>query len=716
MPGRDENGGAASRRPGARGRAPSETGATPRWIFAPFLAAVLLIAVAAGTRELDRAFPPPLANAAPVSVEVRDRNGELLRAFATPSGRWRLKADLDQIDPRFVRMLIAYEDRRFWSHHGVDPVAMLRATGQLLRHGRIVSGGSTITMQVARLLDGPAPRSFGGKFVQVLRALQIEARLSKREILELYLTLAPYGGNLEGVTAAAHAWLGKSPRQLSPSEAALLVSLPQTPERRRPDRNPDVAHKARDRVFARMAYLGVLDEREIATARLERLEPRRRDLPASAAHLALDVQRLKPEARPERLTIDRQLQEKLEALAGERGRSLPDRLSLAMLLVDHHTGDILASIGSPSVFDASRWGEIDMTKARRSPGSTLKPFIYGLAFEQGLVLPETQIEDTPQDFSGYRPTNFDLTYQGTVTIRQALQLSLNVPAVSLLEAVGPQRLLPRFERAGVAADRPKEGTPGLATGLGGLGLSLRDLVALYTALPRMGESVPLSDGITRSSAPDQSGYVLPDIPSWYVNDILLGTPPPEGARRTGIAYKTGTSYGYRDSWAIGYDGRYVLGVWVGRPDGTAVAGLTGRSHAAPILFDAFARLPGRIAALPKAPAGVLRLRTAELPSSLRRFTPPRRLVAVRNETRPPMIVHPPQGARIELGEGAGALSPLVLKIQGGRAPYRWLANGRPFPALERRRETRWRPDEAGASTLTVIDADGRAATVTVYIQ
>ncbi|MGE0210261.1 MAG: penicillin-binding protein 1C [Parvibaculaceae bacterium] len=712
---RDDIGGAAPRRPGARGRAPSRTGTTPRWIFAPFLAAVLLIAVAAGTRELDRAYPPPLANAAPVSVEVRDRNGELLRAFATPAGRWRLNADLDQIDPRFVRMLIAYEDRRFWNHHGIDPLAMLRAAGQLLRHGRIVSGGSTITMQVARLLEGPAPRSFGGKFAQMLRALQIEARLSKRQILELYLTLAPYGGNLEGVVAASHAWLGKSPRQLSPSEAALLVSLPQTPERRRPDRNPDVAHKARDRVFERMVYLGVLDAREIAAARLERLEPRRRDLPASAAHLALDVVRLKPEARPQRLTIDRQLQEKLEALAAERGKNLPDRLSLAMLLADHHTGDILASVGSPSVFDAGRWGEIDMTKARRSPGSTLKPFIYGLAFEQGLVLPETQIEDTPQDFSGYRPTNFDLTYQGTVTIRQALQLSLNVPAVALLEAVGPQRLLSRFDRAGVAAEMPKEGTPGLAIGLGGLGLSLRDLVGLYTALPRLGEAVPLSDGIARTTS-EQSGAVLPEIPTWYVNDILLGTPPPDGARRSGIAYKTGTSYGYRDSWAIGYDGRYVLGVWVGRPDGTAVPGLTGRSHAAPLLFEAFARLPGRIAPLPKAPAGALRLRTAELPAALRRFTPPRRLVAVRNETRPPMIVHPPQGARIALGEEEGALSPLVLKIQGGRAPYRWLANGRPFPALERRRETRWLPDEAGASTLTVIDAEGRAATVTVYIQ
>jgi len=690
---------------------------TPRWVFAPFLAALVVVAAAAGVRELDRAYPPPLANAEPVSAQVLDRNGTLLRAFATPSGRWRLKASLDDVDPRFLRMLIAYEDRRFWSHFGVDPLAMLRAAGQLVRHGRIVSGGSTLTMQVARLLEGPEQRSFLAKTRQMVRAIQIEARLSKREILELYLTLAPYGGNLEGAVAASHAWLGKPPRNLSPSEAALLVSLPQLPERRRPDRNPANVEASRDRVFERMAALRILDEKEIAAARHQRLDARRRALPALAGHLAQEALRLDGAARRHQLTIDASLQAKLEDLARERSAAFPSKLSLAMVLADHRTGEILAHVGSPSVFDAARLGEIDMAEARRSPGSTLKPLIYGLAFEQGMALPETLIEDAPRDFSGYRPTNFDLTYQGTVTLRRALQLSLNVPAVALLEAVGPQRLLARLERGGVRAELPKEGAPGLAIGLGGVGISLRDLVGLYTALPRLGEPIGLDDGLRGAAPPPGSGRVLEPLASWYVNDILLGTPPPDGASPSRIAHKTGTSYGYRDAWALGYDGRYVLGVWVGRPDGAAVPGLTGRSHAAPILFEAFARLPGSPAPLPKAPPGALRLATGELPVSLKRFTPAgSRLAALATRSPAPTIVHPPQGARIDLGLRTGALVPLVLKLQGGRAPYRWLANGRPLAEPERRRETRWMPETVGTSTLTVIDAEGRATSVTVHVQ
>lgn len=691
---------------------------TPRQIFAPFLIVVALVAAATAVRELDRAFPPPLERADPVSVEVLDRKGDLLRAFTTPGGNWRLKVDLDAVDPAFLRMLIAYEDQRFYSHFGIDPAALLRAAWQLVRHGRVVSGGSTLTMQLARLLEGPRRRTVAAKLGETLRALQIEARLPKHDILELYLTLAPYGGNLEGLRSASLAYFGKPPRKLSPAEAALLVALPQLPERRRPDRHPEAAQTARDRVLDRMVARGVLDQLEAGQARRWAPKAVRRNLPARAAHLAQEALRVAPGRQTHRTTLDRTVQAKLEELARERSVSLGDRLSIAILLADHATGEVIAHVGSPDFFDERRWGEIDMAKAFRSPGSALKPFIYGLAFEQGIILPETLMEDRPSDFAGYRPTNFDLTYQGTVTAREALQLSLNVPAIELLNAVGSQRLMARLRGAGVRLELPEGKPAGLAIGLGGLGLTLEDLVTLYAGLANRGTVRQLIDGISSAdSARRHRAELLEPKASWHVADILAGTPPPDHARRD-VAYKTGTSYGYRDAWAVGLDGRHVLGVWVGRADGAAVPGLTGRTAAAPLLFEAFERLPGPAVPLPKPPTNTARLKTPELPPGLRRFMPPggRLPVIGRVSARPPMIVHPPSGARLELLQTTGSdPAPVVVKIEGGAAPFRWLANGRPLPGLERRRSLRWVPNGAGASTLTVIDAAGQAASVTVYV-
>jgi penicillin-binding protein 1C len=673
------------------------TTARPRWVLAPWLIAVALVVGAVAVREADRAWPPPLDRASPVSVEVRDRNGELLRAFATPAGNWRLAADLDAIDPGFVRMLLAYEDRRFFQHIGVDPQAALRAAWQFVRHGRVVSGGSTITMQLARLLEGPQDRTLATKLVQVLRALQIEARLGKDEILELYLTLAPYGGNLEGTTAAALAYLGKPPVKLTAAEAALLVALPQLPEGRRPDRHPDAALKARNRVLDRMVTANALDQADASRARSTGLKAMRRNLPAHAAHLAQQALRLDPDRQVHRTTLDRTVQGALESLARERAPGLGERLSIAMLLVDHTTGEVIAHVGSPGFFDARRWGEIDMTQAVRSPGSTLKPFIYGLALEDGLLLPETLVEDRPADFAGYRPSNFDLTYQGTVTVRQALQMSLNVPAIEVLDAVGPQRLIARLGVAGVRAEMPPERAPGLAIGLGGIGLTLRDLVTLFAGLANDGRSVTLQDGVGQTAAPADMQLLDPRA-AWYVADILSGTPPPQFARSR-LAYKTGTSYGYRDAWAVGFDGRHTLGVWVGRPDGASVPGLTGQSVAAPLLFEA--------------PVDAMRLSSAELPPGLQRFSRrDSRLPAGRSAvSRRLVIVHPPDGARVE----TSAPGRLALKLEGGMAPFRWIANGRPLEGVERRRSLLWNPDSPGASKLTVIDAAGQAANVTVYV-
>jgi penicillin-binding protein 1C len=667
---------------------------------------------------LDRAYPPPLPAQLTVSSEVLDRDGALLRAYATPDGYWRLGTSLDEVDPQFVKMLIAYEDKRFFDHDGVDVLALLRAAKQFAGNGRIVSGGSTLSMQLARLIEPRENRSFGSKFRQILRAIQIERRLSKRDILERYLTLAPYGGNLEGVRAASLAYFGKEPRRLTVSEAALLVALPQLPERRRPDRNLKTAQAARDRVLERMVTADILGEREAARAANDTVSEVRFALPALAAHVADAALRKAPSQSRHQVTLRKRVQEGLEAVAKSAAAKLGPRISVAMVLADARTGEILGEVGSANYFDASRSGWIDMTKVSRSPGSTLKPFIYGLAMEQGLVAQETLIEDRPADFAGYRPRNFDMSYQGDVSVRQALQLSLNVPAVRLLDAVGPARLTARFRQAGVTPALPKDEPPGLAIGLGGVGLSLRDLVQLYTGLANSGKARILRDG-TEAVEPAQGGStILDEQATWQIADILSGVKPPEGASHRGIAYKTGTSYGYRDAWSVGFDGRYVLGVWVGRADSGSVPGLSGYVSAAPILFEGFARSGLAAVPLARAPAGALRTARADLPVTQARFTSGSDgLVAIAAPTEPPpQIVFPPDGARVDLGTVSSAASPLVLKLQGGRAPFRWLANGKPLAELDRRRTATWQPDGTGYSTLTVIDAAGRAASVKVFVE
>jgi penicillin-binding protein 1C len=679
----------------------------------------LLAAAGLAVDVADRAYPPPLDGPAlSVSIEMLDRDGRLLRAFATPDGRWRLRTASSDVDPRFLKMLIAYEDRRFMEHGGIDGRALVRAAWQFLANGRIVSGASTLSMQVARLIEPRSNRSFSAKLRQMARAWQIERRLTKAEILDLYLTHAPYGGNLEGVRSASLAYFGKEPRRLAVAEAALLVALPQLPERRRPDRHPAMAEAARTRVLERAAVASVIGDGEAARALSTPVPDRRRPLPTLSPHLAETARRRAPSAAILRTTLVAPVQAALEGVARAAAERAGPRISIAMVMADAATGEILAEVGSSDYLDGSRKGWIDMTRVARSPGSTLKPFIYGLAFEEGLVSQETIIEDRPADFSGYRPRNFDMTYQGDVTVRQALQLSLNVPAVRLLDAVGPSRLMLRMRRAGIVPVLPPQETPGLAIGLGGLGVTLRDLVQLYAALANAGRPVRLGNGVDAGPGPLPAQPVLDEAATWQVGDILSGVLPPAGSARRGIAYKTGTSYGYRDAWSVGYDGRTVLGVWVGRADNGAVPGISGYATAAPILFEALAKAGIAGTPLPRAPAGAIRLGPQELPSSQRRFARTASgLLRASVREAAPQIVYPPEGARVDLGTDVSGLPlPLTLKLQGGRAPFRWLANGRPLADMSRRRIREWVPDGAGYSTLTVIDAAGRASSVRVFLQ
>jgi penicillin-binding protein 1C len=660
--------------------------------------------------------PLPLAQARQVSTTIVDRNGKLLRAYAMADGRWRLPVDAkDALDPTYLKLLLAYEDRRFFAHSGVDPLALSRAAFQLVTSGHIVSGGSTITMQLARLMEPRRERSLYAKLRQIVRAMEIELRLEKHEILNLYLALAPFGGNLEGVRAASIAYFGKEPKRLSLAEAALLVALPQSPERRRLDRYPDAARVGRDRVLDRMVEEGVLSAEDATQAKSEPVPKYRKPMPILAPHASDQALATAKDASVIKLTLDFNLQKNLEALARDRGAAQGPNISVAIIAVDNQSGDVLARVGSPDYFDERRAGQVDMTRAVRSPGSTLKPFIYGLAFEDGFVHPESLIEDRPIRFGSYAPENFDMTFQGTVPVRKALQFSLNVPAIVLLNRVGPSRLSSRLKQAGTSLVLPKDEAPGLAMGLGGIGVTLQDLAQLYTGLARLGTTKPLRE-IMSAKDEREPMRLMDQAAAWQVGNVLLGTPPPENGVHGKIAFKTGTSYGYRDAWSVGFDGRFTIGVWVGRPDGAPVPGLIGRSAAAPILFDAFARTGKASAPLPKAPKGTLVASNAKLPMPLRRFRPLGELVRTGSD-QAPHIQFPINGSRIDVDRTAnGQLAPMPVKVAGGVLPLTMLVNGVAIGDIDTRRQRLIDPPGPGFTRLTVIDATGAADTVVIRVQ
>ncbi len=691
-------------------------------VMAAILACVAAATVAWVWAQLE---PLSLARAEALSVTVLDRNDRLLRAYVATDGRWRLPAEVKEADQRYLAMLLAYEDKRFRRHRGVDPWAVARALWLLVRHGRPLSGGSTITMQVVRLLLGEHDRSLLGKIRQALLALTLERRLPKDEILRLYLALAPFGGNLEGVRAASLAYFGKEPRRLSVGEAALLVAIPQSPEARRPDRFPEAARRARNRVLARMHAAGAISQEEMARARAERVPTVRRDFPLLAPHLADAQLEQHPDRPAHRLTLDYHAQANIEALVRDYVAGAGAHLSAAVVVIDHRTGEVVAYVGSPGLLDAGRFGGVDMAIAIRSPGSTLKPLIYGLAFELGIAHPDTLIDDAPTRFGIYVPKNFDHDWHGTVTIRAALIHSLNIPAVKVLEALGAGRLHTRLHQAGITPVLPKGSEPSLAMALGGVGLRLVDLAQLYAGLARGGEVVvlryrrepaPAKTGLEAPKGPTDGQRLLSAVAAWYVGDILCRALPPANAKPGLVCYKTGTSYGFRDAWSVGFDGRHTIAVWVGRPDGAATPGLTGRASAAPLLFDAFARLSVHRTPLGPAPFGVLRVKSGnDLPPPLKRFREGRvDDPASDNQAEPAVkIAFPPDRAEIEVEEADGGV---LVKAEGGALPLVWLLDGEPIASEPGRREVELPSGRRGFFKLTVIDARGRSDRVTVRLK
>ncbi|WP_246335863.1 peptidoglycan glycosyltransferase PbpC [Azomonas macrocytogenes] len=530
----------------------------------------------------DRLWPLPLPDDGLARVVLAE-DGTPLYRFADSEGVWRYPATPEVVSPYYQQALLAYEDRWFYRHPGINPLALLRAAWLNVRSGRIVSGGSTLSMQVARLLD-PHARTLGGKLRQLWRTLQLEWHLSKREILTLYLNRAPFGGTLEGVAAASWAYLGKPPAQLTRAEAALLAVLPQAPSRLRPDRYPERAQAARDKVLQRLAEEHIWSAASVREAREEPVLLPPRQAPDLAPLLA---RRLNQASRAPviRTTLDAALQRRLEDLLNGWHARLPERTSAAILVVEAQNMAVRAYLGSADIANPVRYGHVDMITAVRSPGSTLKPFLYAAALDAGLIHSESLLQDVPRRFGDYRPGNFAEGFSGPVSASEALSRSLNLPAVQLLEAYGPKRFSGELRAAGLALVYPRAAEPNLALILGGVGARLEDLVAGYSAFARAGR---IARPRLQPEAPLLERRFMSPGAAWIVRQILAGQADPAQANvllRPALAFKTGTSYGFRDAWAIGVGPRYLIGVWIGRPDGTPVAGQFGLASAAPLLHQ-----------------------------------------------------------------------------------------------------------------------------------
>ena len=677
-------------------------GAWPRRIVVGLIG---LLGLEIGLLTLDAAFPPDLTRARRASSVALDRHGDWLRALPVENGRWRIRADLERTDPTFLARVERIEDGRFGWHAGVDPLALARAAASALVHGRPTSGASTLTMQTARLLE-PHPRTLGAKLFEMVRAVQLEARFPKRRILALYLTLAPYGGNIEGVRAAALAWFGHEPTSLTGGEQALLIALPQAPESRRPDLHPAAARAARAEVLRKMTRNGMLTAAQAAEAEAEPLG-RRAHFPAVAWHVAGELARAAPVDQASVVTtLDGDLQRRLEPLAAEAASQQGEASQAAILVVEIKGRAVRAAVASAGRERDGGW--IDMTLALRSPGSALKPLIYGFAFDDGVAAPDTLIDDAPRRFSDYQPEDFERVFHGPVTAREALAHSLNVPAVALLDRIGPAQFEARLAGAGARLTRPSAGfrDPGLALALGGEGVTLRDVALLYAALGDNGLAKPLAwteDEATQRERQQGSRLMRPAAAK-QVLDILRDAPTPRGRAPSAltrgglpIAFKTGTSYGFRDAVAAGVVDGYVVVVWTGRADGAARAGQTGRDSALPLLFDVADAL-----ALPPAAAPAIAPTTA-----------PRALQTLAAPGEGPRLIFPPDGAVVRApGFGPNARG---LALAAGGEGLSWYVDGAPIPVDAVGGQAIWRPRGPGFYQVIVVDSAGRRAAARVRV-
>ena len=533
----------------------------------------------------------PLAPLPQVSTVVLADDGTPLRAFPGEGDQWRYPIDVNEVSPQYIDVLLTYEDRWFYWHPGVNPFSLIRAFWQNTQSVGIVSGGSTLTMQVARLLH-PHDRSYQGKLIQVLRAFQLEWHYSKFDIIRLYLNLAPFGGMLSGVQSASYYYFGKQADQLSDAEAALLAVLPQRPSDYRPDRHPEAALKARNKALARMAALDVWSQARVEEAQMEPLLTFAEGVPNVAPILSRRLYQQCSSCDVIRSTIDYGMQLQLEALVEQYLYQLTPEQSVAVMVMDNVDGSVKSYIGSGDFWSVKRQGQVDMIQAVRSPGSTLKPFLYGMAIDEGLIHSHSLLLDAPRSKSQYRPHNFTGQFNGPVAATEALQRSLNVPAVQLMEFIGAGRFLTRLQHAGLRSFGPGSTNPNPSVILGGVGVKMEQMVGLYSAFARQGLAIKPK---MQQGQAIQERRLLSAGSAWIIWDALAQHPFRRMQQRTqgqwNLAWKTGTSYGYREAWAIGVSPKWTVGVWVGRPDGSPSPGKFGRETAAPLLFRVYSALP-----------------------------------------------------------------------------------------------------------------------------
>lgn len=673
------------------------------------LAALCVVSLAA-IFVLDKLFPPPIERGRDVSVMISDRDDRPLRAISRDNGSWRFAADLDEIDPVFIEALLEVEDKRFWSHGGVDWVGMVRAVSSSAQAGRVVSGGSTITMQTARLLEPRPNRTIGAKLAEMWRAHQLEWRLSKREILELYLTLTPYGGNLEGIRAASWRYFGREPNRLSDDQIALLIALPQSPEVRRPDLRPDGARAGRDSIVAKLERLGYLTEARADEARAAHIPGRRYAFPARAWHATGNASG--DLSRDIRSTIDAGFQSEMEQIARRVVEDLEPEVQVSILVVDIPTRAVRAAVGSADRARPGGW--LDLTAQARSPGSTLKPFIYALAFDDGSAAPSTRIADLPKRFAAYQPENFDRLFRGDVRVSEALQHSLNVPAVLTLDRIGPQRFAAALTLAGayprISGTATKE--PGLALALGGAGLTAQELAVLYAALGDSGRAKSLIWDADLVSEDDGHYQLMSADSAEKILKILRETPTPAGrmpgrltANAPQVAFKTGTSYGYRDAWAAGVSGDYAIVVWVGRADGAPRPGQTGRLAALPLLFETADRAAHHLGASGAAKSRLMSEVQPEARGALGAFD---------GDAKPPEILFPPRAAELWAGQVDGAPARPFVFAGRGEGDLHWFVDGVPVP-LDAGGLPSWQPPDAGFYRVSAVDRAGRTSSVDVRV-
>jgi len=542
---------------------------------------------------LNLLFPLPTFNFDKYpSVSIHSQEGKLMRVFISLDGRYRARAKLDEVNPFLIQAIISYEDKYFYYHPGVNPFSLARAFITNIKAKKVICGGSTITMQIARMIE-PKKRNILSKLIEVFRSLQLEWGFSKKELLEIYFNLAPYGGNIEGVKTASYFYFGKPPSQLSKGEVCLLIALPRNPEKVRPDRYLKNAYKMRKRVAERLVLQGSISRKDYDEIMSEPIPQQRRDLPFIAPHLAQLVRSKYPQEDTIITTINFNLQTALEKKVREYVLPLKKQgiTQACAVVIENKTHKVKALVGSVDFFDKHTCGQVNGVIARRSPGSTLKPILYALALDEGMITPQMVLPDVPIDYSGYSPTNYNGEHRGPVTAEEALLQSLNTVAVTLY-AKTRDKFFNLLKDGGINTLKNPFSHYGLALILGSCEVTLLDLTSLYSGIANLG--IFSNYRLIEDKNPTREKKLLSSTSCYIISEMLA-----KGERvdlpifweatldMPKIAWKTGTSYGRRDAWAIGYNPDYTVGVWVGNFSGEGHERLVGGKVATPLLFDIF---------------------------------------------------------------------------------------------------------------------------------